>query len=178
MGIQEQPKITQIGWAGEFFRTVVPALVVVVLLNLFVAQATRVDGHSMDPTLMDGERIIIEKVTLAFSLPARGDIVVLSRPETPDEPPLIKRVIGLPGETVEIRDGSVWIDGEVLVEDYLDQSTAGTMPSLLIPEGHIFVLGDNRGHSNDSRSFGVVSVENIIGQAWLAYWPLSAWRIF
>ena len=98
-------------------------------------------------------------------------MVVFSMPEQPDGELLIKRVIGLPGETVEIRDGQVYIDGVPLDEPYLDQGTRGRFGPVSVPPLHVFVLGDNRSFSNDSRAFDAISVENILGRAWFSYWP-------
>lgn len=154
----------------ELIESVLPALVIVLVVNIFLAQATRVEGQSMEPNLHDNQRLIIEKVTYRFREPQRGDVIVLRRPTRSTEP-LIKRVVGLPGETVAVRDGRVYVNGEALDEAYLDQQTWGTMPSRLVPEEHVFVLGDNRKASNDSRSFGVVPYDDIIGRAWVRYWP-------
>ncbi|MBN1399488.1 MAG: signal peptidase I [Anaerolineae bacterium] len=154
----------------ELIESVLPALVIVLVVNVFLAQATRVEGQSMEPNLHDNQRLIIEKITYHFRAPKRGDIVVLRRPNRATEP-LIKRVVGLPGETVSIHEGRVYIDGEALDEEYLNQETWGTMPPRLVPEEHVFVLGDNRKASNDSRSFGMVPFDDIIGRAWLRYWP-------
>jgi signal peptidase I len=154
----------------ELIESVLPALVIVLVVNIFLAQATRVEGQSMEPNLHDNQRLIIEKITYRFREPQRGDIIVLRRPSRSTEP-LIKRVVGLPGETVSIHEGRVYIDGDPLGEEYLNQETWGTMPPRLVPEEHVFVLGDNRKASNDSRSFGMVPFDDIIGRAWLRYWP-------
>lgn len=159
-------------WLRELLEAVLPALVIVLVVNIFLAQATRVEGQSMDPSLHDSERLIIEKVSYRFRAPQRGDIVVLRRPQRSVDP-LIKRVIGLPGETVSIHDAMVYIDGDPLMEPYLDQPTWGSMAPVVVPEGHVFVMGDNRRSSNDSRAFGVVSLDDIVGRAWLRYWPPS-----
>jgi len=161
-------------WLSEFAEAVLPALVIVVALNVFLGQTRRVDGLSMEPSLENNQRIIMEKITYRFHPPRRGDIVVLLRPDGPYEYPLIKRVIGLPGETIEIRDGAVLIDGEPLREPYLDQSTLGYVQPVHIPDRHVFVLGDNRASSNDSRTFGAVAWEDILGKAWFRYWPPEA----
>lgn len=160
-------------WIVDLLETVIPALVVVVLINLFLGQTRRVDGLSMKPSLEDNQRIIMEKVSYHFHPPQRGDIVVIRRPDARFDHPLIKRVIGLPGEVVEIHDGLVFIDGEPLEEPYLDGPTPGYYGPTLVPEGHIFVLGDNRDSSNDSRAFGVVALEDVMGRAWIRYWPLE-----
>jgi len=160
-------------WFVESLEAVVPALVIVVIINVFLGQTRRVDGLSMEPGLEDHQRIIMEKISYRFHPPERGDIIVLQRPDGAAGHPLIKRVIGLPGDTVEIRDGGVWIDAERLDEPYLDQPTFGYMAPQLVPENHVFVLGDNRGSSNDSRAFGMVLYDDILGKAWIRYWPLD-----
>jgi signal peptidase I len=114
--------------------------------------------------------LIIEKISYRLHEPERGDIIVLRRAAGTTEP-LIKRVIALPGETVEIYNGQVLINGEPIAEPYLSQSTLGNMPPQLVPEEHVFVLGDNRRASNDSRAFGMVAYSDIIGKAWIRYWP-------
>ena len=163
-------------WFRELVEAVLPALMIVLVINIFAAQATRVDGQSMEPTLHTNQRIIIEKITYRLHPPERGDIIVLRRPTGAVEP-LIKRVVGLPGETVEIKNGLVYIDGEPLDEPYLDQSTQGSMSALVVPEKNVFVLGDNRHASNDSRAFGPVPYSDIIGRAWIRYWPLEDFQI-
>ena len=159
-------------WLRELVESILPALVIVLVVNVFLAQATRVEGQSMEPNLYNNERLIIEKVTYRFREPQRGDIVVL-RPPQRSTVPLIKRVIGLPGDTVEIHDNRVYVNGEPLREDYLDQPTKGLMPPRLVPEGFVLVLGDNRRASNDSRAFGMIAEDDIIGRAWFRYWPLD-----
>ncbi len=159
-------------WIRDLLETVVPALIIVLVVNLFLAQATRVEGQSMEPSLYNDQRLIIEKVSYHFHPPRRGDIVVLKLPNRPG-PPLIKRVIGLPGEMVEIQQGHVYINGELLQEPYLTQLTFSSHSREVVPEDSIFVLGDNRGYSSDSRSFGVVKLEYVIGRAWFRYWPLD-----
>lgn len=159
-------------WLRELLESVLPALIIVLVVNVFLAQATRVEGQSMEPNLHDDQRLIIEKVTYRFHAPERGDIVVLRPPQQSSEP-LIKRVVGLSGETLEIHDGRVYIDGKLVDEPYLNQPTWGTVDPILIPEGHVFVMGDNRRASNDSRAFGVVALDDIIGRAWMRYWPPS-----
>ncbi len=159
-------------WLHDLLEALIPALVIVLVVNVFLAQATRVEGQSMAPSLHPSERLIVEKISYRFHQPQRGDIVVLESPRRNSDP-LIKRVIGLPGETIEIRGGAVFIDGTQLYEPYLTQPTVGDFSLQLIPEEHIFVMGDNRGSSNDSRAFGVVPLGDVIGRAWLRYWPPS-----
>jgi signal peptidase I len=157
-------------WFLELGETVLPAIVIAVLINLFLAQATRVYGHSMEPNLHTDQRLVVEKVSYRIHGPHRGDVVVIRMPERGPEL-LIKRVIGLPGETIEVRDGSVYINGQPLNEPYLTHQTSGSYGPTLIPEGQVFVMGDNRNASNDSRVFGPVPVDRIVGRAWVSYWP-------
>jgi len=185
-----------ISWIKDVLETILPALLIVLVVNAFLAQATRVEGQSMEPTLHNNQRLVIEKVSYRFHPPRRGDIVVfrlpnqyvppltervaamirtvLTRSHTAAWPdPLIKRVIGLPGETVEIREGRVYINGVQLAEPYETQLTLPDLGPRVIAPGHVFVLGDNRGGSNDSRAFGEVPLSDIIGRAWFRYWPVE-----
>lgn len=132
----------------------------------------------MEPSLHENQRVIVDMLSYRFREPRRGEIIILEVPNRPSGPPLIKRVIGLPGDRVEIHDGHVYVNGRQLDEPYLDQVTSGHMPSQCVPEEHVFVLGDNRGSSNDSRYFGMVPYENILGRAWLCYWPPKDAGIF
>jgi signal peptidase I len=155
----------------EVLETILPALLIALLINVFVGQATRVEGQSMEPNLHTDQRLVVEKVSYRFHGPQRFDIVVLRQPSQGDEL-LIKRVIGLPGETVEILDGQVLINGEPLDEAFATGETRpGRQGRVMVPPLHVYVLGDNRNHSNDSRSFGPVSIDSLVGRAWLSYWP-------
>lgn len=219
--VSPQRRITN--WMRDVMETILPALLIVLVVNVFLAQATRVEGQSMEPNIHDNQRLVVEKLSYRLHLPERGDIVVLKPPKSrslpPDQrivswfctvlpldcdellrellnslgerypapqieaaldkyleslkipDPLIKRVIALPGETLEIKNGYVYINGQVLEEPYLGQLTFGNVSSRVISPGHVFVLGDNRSASNDSRSFGEVALSNIVGRAWFRYWP-------
>lgn len=157
----------------ETLTTIIPALILALLINLFLAQATIVQGQSMEPTLYPSERVVIEKVTYRlFHGPHRGDIVVLRTLRTGPEM-LIKRVVGLPGETISSRNGQVMINSRLLTEDWASLPGGMDIPPTVVPPGSVFVLGDNRGASNDSRSFGPVPIDGIIGRAWFIYWPLG-----
>lgn len=160
-------------WLVELGETVLPAIVIAVLINLFLAQATRVYGSSMEPNLHTDQRLVVEKISYRLHSPHRGDVVVIRMPDRGPEL-LIKRVIGLAGETIEVRGGVVYIDEQPLQEDYLVRKTAGTYGPTTIPEGHVFVMGDNRGASNDSRVFGPVPFDRVVGRAWVSYWPVDA----
>ncbi len=155
----------------EVLETVLPALLIALLINVFVGQATRVEGQSMEPNLHTDQRLVVEKVSYRFHGPERFDIVVLRLPNQGEEL-LIKRVIGLPGETVEFKNGHVYINGEQLVEPFaVDETRPGRNGTVTVPPLHVYVLGDNRDRSNDSRSFGPVPIDNVVGRAWLSYWP-------
>lgn len=175
---QEQVATRQGTWSTallrELFKTILPALLIALAVNVFVAQPTRVDGTSMEPTLHSEERLIIEKVSYRFHPPARGDIVVFRLPGR-EHDPLIKRVIGLPGDHIVISDGLIRINGRQLDEPYLTgRLTPGDLEIVQVPPGEVFVLGDNRGASNDSRFFGTVPQRDLVGRAWLSYWPIEA----
>jgi signal peptidase I len=159
-------------WLVELGETVLPAIVIAVLINLFLAQATRVYGSSMEPNLHTDQRLVVEKVSYHLHGPRRGDVVVIRMPERGPEL-LIKRVIGLAGETIEVRSGVVYIDGQPLDEPYLIRKTSGTYGPTTIPDGNVFVMGDNRGASNDSRIFGPVTLDRVVGRAWVSYWPVE-----
>jgi signal peptidase I len=155
----------------EILETILPALLIALLINVFVGQATRVEGMSMEPNLHTNQRLVVEKISYRFHGPERFDVVVLKLPDQGDEL-LIKRVIGLPGETVEVTDGHIYINDELLAEPFLDQEiTSGRDSRVVVPPLHVFVMGDNRNHSNDSRNFGPVPIDNIVGRAWISYWP-------
>lgn len=163
----------------EVLETIVPAVLIALLINLFLAQATRVYGQSMEPNLHTDQRLVVEKLSynrhirqlLGLSGPERGDVVVI-RLESQGDELLIKRVIGLPGDIVEIHDGRVFVNGQALNEPYVaGATTTGFYAPTTIPPLQIFVLGDNRDFSNDSRSFGPIPLEDVVGRAWFSYWP-------
>jgi len=161
-------------WLRELAESILPALVIVLVVNVFLAQATRVEGQSMEPNLYNNERLIIEKITYRFREPQRGDIVVL-RPPQRSTVPLIKRVIGLPGDTVEIKDGYVYINGEPLTEDYVAERPNYQFGPVTVPEGCYFMMGDNRNTSYDSHRWlnAFVPEQDIKGKAVWRYWPLD-----
>lgn len=161
----------------EVLETIVPAVLIALLINLFLAQAPRVYGQSMEPNLHTDQRLIVEKLSynryfrqfLGFNGPQRGDVVVI-RLDTQNEL-LIKRVIGLPGDLIEIHDSQVFVNNQPLNEPYLSTTTTGFYGPTTVPPLHIFVLGDNRNFSNDSRNFGTIPLKDVVGRAWFSYWP-------
>lgn len=164
------------GWLRALLRdllgTILPAIVIALLIHVFLAQATRVYGQSMEPNLHTNERLVIEKLSYHFHGPQRGDVVVLHDPGGSPEL-LIKRVVGLPGERITIANGTVFVDGAPIAEPYLDQETQGGGRSWIVPPFMVFVMGDNRSASRDSRIFGPVALDQILGRALFRYWPLS-----
>jgi signal peptidase I len=154
-------------------------VIIALLINLLLAQATRVYGQSMEPNLHTDQRLVVEKVSYnrwwPLGGPQRGDVVVFR--VDPNSDLLIKRVIGLPGDRVEIRSGQVSINGEPLDEPYISGPTYGDYGPVDVPPLHILVLGDNRGFSNDSRAFGSLPLDSVIGRAWFSYWPPDQWGL-
>lgn len=173
----------------EWIKALVIAFVIAVLIRYILFTPIVVDGDSMMPTLVDGDRMIVNKIGYKLGEPDRFDIVVFHAPEGKD---YIKRVIGLPGDTLEYKDDQLYINGKAYDEPYLDeyksQLTEGTLtqdftlqdidPTLdVIPEGYVFVMGDNRRYSKDSRHIGIVSEDKIIGNTSVIFWPLSEMKI-
>jgi len=151
--------------------TILIAVAVFVCLRLTV-QSYTVVMSSMEPNFQDGECIMVNKVCYRSSGPQRGEVIIFDPPFS-SEYPFIKRVIGLPGETVEIEDGKVSINGTPLNEEYIMAPPNYTMPVTEVPENEYFVLGDNRNNSTDSSKGWTVPQDNIIGKAWFTYWPPS-----
>ena len=158
----------------DILETIVLAAVLYLGINALSARV-RVDGFSMVPTLQNGEYILVNRLAYKTGQPARGDIIVFSLPADNGQD-LIKRVIGLPGETVHVSDGSVTINGVKLKETYIAQDPL-YFGDWTVPEGYLFVLGDNRNDSRDSHQWGLLPLENVIGKSVLIYWPQSEWQI-
>jgi signal peptidase I len=156
----------------ELGQSLILGALLAMVLQIFI-QPTIVYGQSMEPNLHENERVILDKVSYRIGEPSRGDIVVF--PVKGEPLPLIKRVIGLPGETVEVRDGHVLVNGVALRELYVSGPTVGNMAPVRIPADAVFVMGDNRapGGSLDSRRLGPILLSKLVGRARLAYWPLS-----
>lgn len=161
----------------EWIKALVLALLLAGVLRTLLVQPYRVEGPSMEMSLHNTERLFINRLVYRLHPPRRGNVVVIDLPN--EDITIIKRVIGLPGETIEIKGGAVYIDSERLEEPYLDQETLDTLYPVQIPEDHYFVMGDNRGNSRDSRSLtiGFVPEDRIKGQAVVVYWPPTSLRL-
>lgn len=158
----------------EIVETAVLALLIFLLMRV-VVQNFRIEGYSMEPNLHQGQYLIVNKALYRWlHPPERGDIVVFEYPRAPDRD-FIKRVIGLPGEKVEIRNGLVYINDELLSEPYLKNKGHGNFPPTVLGANQYFVLGDNRDNSSDSRMWGPLPEDRIIGKAWVSYWPPRMW---
>lgn len=158
-------------WLRELVSTLLITMVIVLSVNAMSGRF-RVDGTSMSPTLKDGGYVLTSKIAYWLGRPQRGDIVVLNPPMNKGGIPYIKRVIGLPGERVTIRDGRVYINGVVLNEPYISGPPM-YQGEWEVGDNEYFVLGDNRNQSSDSHAWGVVPRDHIVGKAILSYWPLS-----
>ena len=158
------------------------ALLVAFLVRTFVLAHFVVDGTSMSTTLHDGDRVFVNKLSYRLHDPGRGDVVVLHEIRGTTDRDLIKRVIALPGETIEMRNCEVSIDGKKLDEPYLDPQVVtpgncgGDLAPTVVPDDHVFVMGDNRGGSLDSRNLGPIDEGDLVGRAFVVFWPKSDWQ--
>lgn len=154
------------------------AVVAILFILIFVAQSFLVKGTSMDPTLQDGERLIVNKITYKFRTPKTGEIIVFKYPGDPSKK-FIKRVIGEPGDSVSIRDSKVYVNYQPLEEPYILEKMDSDYDNVTVPDGALFVLGDNRNGSRDSRypDVGFVPLKNVVGKADLIFWPLTKFKI-
>ena len=185
----------------EIIETIILSLLLFIGIQ-FAAQTYQVEGASMRPTLSQGQYLLVNKIIyrhlsfgseaesavkdgvftqngriFPFHPPQRGEVVVFNFPNDPSRD-FVKRVIGVPGDTVEIRDGHTFVNGAQLLENYAELEDFDEMEAFKVPLDSFFVMGDNRPHSNDSRDWGAVPLENIVGRAWVRYWPPHQIRIF
>jgi signal peptidase I len=167
----------------DWMVVIAVALLVAFVVRTFVIAHFVVEGESMYSTLDTNDRVFVNKLSYRLHDPNRGDVVVLHQVTGASERDLIKRVIGLPGETVEMRNCTVLIDGRVLNEPYLDPEVVTPtdcggdyLLDGVVPENHVFVMGDNRGGSQDSRVIGPINEDDLVGRAFVVFWPQSHWQ--
>ncbi len=163
----------------ETIESIAGSVITILFIMIFLCQSYKVDGSSMEPTLLHNQRLLVDKITYRFRLPRTGEIIVFKYPRDPEKK-FIKRVIAVEGQDVSIYDGQVKVNGLVLEEDYIKEATRGEFEWAIIPTDSLFVMGDNRNRSMDSRdteSVGYVPLANVIGRAIVVYWPPQFARI-
>lgn len=160
----------------DFAKTLLVAFLLAQIVMVSVAQAFQVEQYSMEPTLLPHDRVLVNRLLYRFRDPQRGEIVVLRYPRDPHRN-YIKRVVALPGDLVEIRDGHLLVNGRTVEEVYISGPPSGSYGPETVPAGSVFVLGDNRNNSEDSRAFGFLAKGQIVGRAALIYWPPQRIRL-
>jgi len=176
-GIVRKPVSRWLAYAFALGKGIIISFVVGALIHTFVATPFRISGISMAPNFADGQFILVDKLSYLVGLPMRGDVVVLKFPANPSKKLFIKRIVGLPGETIQIANGFVLVNDVKLIEAFLPESTV-TTPDVIKVLGYqeYFVVGDNRPNSNDSRYWGPLPIEDIIGVARVSLSPqLFGW---
>jgi signal peptidase I len=171
------PLEEKMNW-GRFALDIIETLVLAVILFIginAVSARVRVDGFSMRPTLEDGEFVLVSKLNYQFGAVERGDIIVFHYPMDPEQE-LIKRVIGLAGDHIRVGEGTVTVNGQILDEPYIAAAPM-YFGEWDVPDGQLFVLGDNRNDSSDSHSWGLLPAKNIVGKAVMIYWPPPMWEV-
>jgi signal peptidase I len=172
-----------LGCLLELVETLVLTLVIFFVVQNFVAQPFQVKGDSMEHSFEPNDYVLVDKLSPHWNAYSRGDVVVLQPPQgwAAEKTPFIKRVIGVGGDTIEVKDGKVYVNGTVLDEPYLfadadgtRQATMSDEPQWVVPADDIFVMGDHRQQSADSRLFGPIPVASVLGRAVIRYWPLAA----
>ncbi|MCL5116583.1 MAG: signal peptidase I [Firmicutes bacterium] len=159
----------------EIIETLVLALVLAFVIRTFVFESYQVQGTSMKPTLENGDRVLVNKLAFVFGKPKTGEIVVFKSPVNPSQD-WIKRVIGVPGDTVSVKNNVVYINGKRYPEPFLKYRHSIPVAPRYVPKGYLWVEGDNRPVSYDSRYFGLLPEKNLRGQAFVIWWPFAAFR--
>ena len=170
-GAEAQPRSSNL--LREIIETALLTAIIFLAVNAVVGRF-RIESVSMQPNLWEGEYVIVDKVFYTLNGPQHGDIIVFEKPRQPD---LIKRVIGLPGDTVEVRDARVFVNGTALTEPYIANPPNYAFGPAQVEADRFFVLGDNRSNSSDSHVWGTVPRADIVGRAWIIYWPPPNWQI-
>ena len=166
------------GWIYEVAKGIILAVAIIIVAVAVLCTFYVVDGESMESSMHDGQYVLVEKVSYIYNAPARGDIAVIRFPGDPDNKKYIKRIIGLPGETLEILDNKVYIDGQAINEFYLNSNTKTLLnQKIIIPGDEYFLMGDNRQNSNDSRNWGLCPKNEIIGRAWIIFIPTKDFMV-
>lgn len=160
----------------ELLETVISAGIIAFIIITFIGQVTVVRGASMEPTLHDNERLVANKISYRFETPERGEIIIF-KPPLEIKRNYIKRIIGVPGDKIEITKGEIYLNDKKLEEPYVKNRSHEDMPPTIVPDNSFFVLGDNRPNSSDSRYWGFVPRKNVVGRAWVVFWPLNRIRI-
>lgn len=158
----------------DFLETIILAALLFLVIDGITARI-RVDGLSMVPTLKDGEFVLVNKLAYKLGQPDRGDVIVFHFPRDPEQD-YIKRIIGLPGDFVKIENMQVYVNGTAIVEPYISEAP-DYQSEWQVPEGTVFVLGDNRNNSSDSHRWGPVPLEQVVGKAVFVYWPVADWGL-
>ncbi|MCR4441403.1 MAG: signal peptidase I [Peptococcaceae bacterium] len=164
----------------EWIYTIVTAVILVVIIRTFILDTRVVPTTSMVPTIMPGDRLFVEKITYRLKGLERGEVIVFKPPASSGlKEDLIKRLIALPGDTVEIKDGKLYVNGEAKEEPYLNEPIQYTFNKMVVPPGKIFVLGDNRNRSYDSHEWKeLADLDSVKGKAFITYWPLNRIKIW
>jgi signal peptidase I len=163
------------GFIRELLITLGLAVVIFLVLQTTI-QSSIVDGSSMQPSLENGQRLIVIKAVYHFTTPQRGDVVIIHPPVAPQNQ-WVKRIIGLPGDTVEVKGGVVYVNNIPLAEPYIKAPPAYTLAPYKVPADNYFVMGDNRNNSTDSHYGWTVTGEKIVGEVWLRIWPINEWGV-
>ena len=178
--MRARPTLRRAGFLREIIDTLILIGAIYALVNLATVRFF-IDGPSMQPNFHASEFLVVSRLSYLLGEPEHGDVAVFDAPEArPDDPPLIKRVIGMPGDTVEIRDQQVYVNGAALNETYINEPCSESMcrdDSWTLGPNEYFFMGDNRNNSRDSRRFGPVQREHVVGEALVRYWPPSEWGI-
>lgn len=169
-----KPKNRTLRWVIEVVVIVAAAFVLALLVQQFLVKPFAIPSPSMEPTLVEGDRVLVNRLVYHFRSPHRGDVIVFHPPGRVGSDPFIKRIVAIGGDTIEVRDGYLYVNGVRQEEGYIKEyPIVGDFRQTLVPQGSIWAMGDNRNNSGDSRVFGPVSVDAIMGEAFAIYWPLN-----
>lgn len=174
---EEEERTSVWRWLWEAALLVALAFAIAYLLKLVIVQPFYIPSGSMEPTLFPGDRVLVSKLVFRFRNPEPGDVVVFGAPRDVQERDFIKRVVAIEGQTVEVKDGKVYVDGKLREEPYVaSQQDHTNFGPVTVADDNVFVMGDNRANSSDSRVFGPFDRDRILGEAFVVYWPLSRMR--